>query len=154
MVRVLVWGFDSQSTELIKSKKIKIVHWIGKNHNCTVHRKKIYDADIPYHLAPKDAHGIYSRVYKYYFNSFIKMTSRHDRTNKKAVYDYNDLFHIYFNYFYNIYLNSKIDCFIISCIPHAGSDYLAYILAKELNIKTVIFYQSIIPNRYFYFYKN
>jgi hypothetical protein len=35
-------------------------------------------------------------------------------------------------------------------LPHFGSDYLLIQIAKKMGIKGVLFYQSLIPNRFFY----
>jgi hypothetical protein len=37
-------------------------------------------------------------------------------------------------------------------LPHFGSDYILYLIAKHMGLKQILMYQSLVPNRFFYVY--
>ena len=154
MKKTFVWGFDDPNTEIIqnlkKSKSIEVVVWVGANDECTLHRNHLYNVSIPSKINNLSSYSIFDNIYKNSYSTFLNMYAKHDAFNKKSVHDHYDIFCIYFNYLYDIFSKNGVELYLLSCIPHTGADFLAYKIAKELNIETIILYQSIIPNRFFF----
>ena len=62
--------------------------------------------------------------------------------------DMMDSFHIYVHFFIDLLKSNDINYVFFSTIPH-HADYILYLVAKELNIKTVAFLQSQEPGKAF-----
>ena len=88
---------------------------------------------------------------------FLGMTLRHYASFRGSDlmlrYFSNDINFFYYliDFFYEKITKNKIDLLIFCNVPHEGGDYLLYILAKYLGIKTLMSYQTIFENRYFTF---
>lgn len=63
--------------------------------------------------------------------------------------DSRDEFILLLKYTHSLLLKEKVDAVIFSNIPHEGVDYVVYIMAQKLGLRTVIAYQSIFINRFF-----
>jgi hypothetical protein len=61
------------------------------------------------------------------------------------------VFTLYFYQCISVLKNNSINCIIFSNVPHEGYDYIFYLIAKNLNIKTIICNQSLFPNRFWIF---
>jgi len=88
---------------------------------------------------------------KFFDKNFIHFTEYFSRKNPVNFthFEFINAFNTYFYYFYELLKNVKL--IIFSTIPHYGFDFLMYKMAKEIfNIKTIIFYQSLFPNRMWY----
>ncbi len=149
-LNALVWGFDSISEALNNADFIDIKFWIGKHKYVDINAHDIYHCNIPVKGFTNDSYKCFDYVYCNSFREFLHMCARHRLNNRKSIYDYYDLFVIYFNYFYSIIMEKGIEVILISCVPHVGSDYLLYLIGKYLRKRVIIFYQSILPNRFFY----
>ena len=101
---------------------------------------------------------IYDEVYKSLY-IFIDMYSRNssygqNKYNSKSVHDMLNIFNRLVDY-YSFHLTiNNIELMIFPRAPHAGHDFLLYKVAKALNIETLIFEQSIFPNKFFYYFDN
>ena len=79
--------------------------------------------------------------------TFLKMFVRKNISNSDFHED-NNHFSLYFYSFYEILITKKIDLVIFNSFPHQGPDFILYQLAKKLNIQTILFHQTIFPNKY------
>jgi len=147
----LIWGFDATEVVevLVEKGSIEIVEWIGKSHKCTIHRDYIYNLRFVDSCTSSKFKNIYFEIYKSSFVKFSLMYKRYDTQNENNIYDSRDIFDLYFNYIINLYNENKVELFMLSCIPHVGIDLLFYEIAKVLNIKTIVLYQSVVPNYFF-----
>ena len=72
--------------------------------------------------------------------------------DSKNIHDYLNLFNLIVNYYYCNYKKYDIQLLILNRSPHVGHDFLRYLVAKELGIKTLILEQSLFPNKFFYYF--
>ena len=95
----------------------------------------------------KDAQKIFIKFYNDHFIVFSRMFVRKN-PNKMDFHEDSNHFALYFYSFYEIIINKKIDLIIFHSVPHIGPDYILYHIAKILNIRTILHYQTIFPRRY------
>jgi hypothetical protein len=55
-----------------------------------------------------------------------------------------------FDLFSNLLIENNIDVVLFSNLPHEGPDLVLYKIAKKLNVKTILFCQTMFPNKFFY----
>ncbi len=114
----------------------------------------LYDMNFQaYHHVPQD---IYDKVYKYLYVA-MDMYSRNsplgqDIYDQKNIHDYLNIFNMVINFYYKGFKEEKIDFLIMNRAPHSGHDYMAYIVAKEMGLRTLILEQSIFSNKFFYYW--
>ena len=100
---------------------------------------------------------IYDKVYEA-LPRFIDMNCRnsgYDTTtyyNEKTFHDHLHLFNQLFDYFYNLVVANKIELIIFSRVPHLGADFILYLIAQYLGIRSLFFWQSLFPARFFFCY--
>jgi len=130
---------------LQKEQKINLIHWFFKNPKDD---KEIEEAQkAPF--MPKDE--TYERVYKN-ISFFLDTYARIRVTQGKSYSELVNMFALLYNFVFSK-LNQKIDYILFTNIPHNGIDYLVYLVAKELNIKTILFYNNpLFADRFFYIY--
>jgi capsule polysaccharide modification protein KpsS len=155
MRRTLVYGmhWKSQSEairDLEKRGLISVEFWIGKNRENDIHIGKLRRVNFEKDRFSGLNRDIYDEIYKESFCTFLDMLPRnpslYNITHQEAINIYNYLF----DYFSNLLHKKKIELIIFHMLPHFGSDYLLVQIAKKMGIETLLFYQSLIPNRFFY----
>jgi hypothetical protein len=95
----------------------------------------------------EEAQKNYQEFYNSNFNTFafqfirrgLKTLDIHEIRNHFAYFYYN---------FFNIVKEKKIELMIFFSFPHLGADFILYKIAKMLNLKTILLYQTIFPNKY------
>lgn len=143
---------------------VKVKVWIDREKY-----KKRYNAPITHDLASFITHLKINRktnalaidyqyrseflsVYKEllrHTNTFLYMYSRKPILNgENNLMDMMDAFHIYIHFFIDLLKKNDIHCVFFPTAPH-HSDYILYLVAKALNIKTVMFFQSEEPGKAF-----
>lgn len=105
--------------------------------------------DIPEH--------IYDKVYKY-LPHYVDMYARWSPWSsfiydQKNIHDYLNLFNRSVNFIYRLLIEKEIDLVIFNVAPHLGGDFILYLLAQQMNIKTLLMEQSMFPNKFFHFFK-
>ncbi len=115
----------------------------------------LYDMNFQeYMKVPKD---LYDRIYKHLYIA-MDMYSRNsplgqDIYDQKNIHDYLNIFNLVVNFYYKGFTEEKIQLVLMNRAPHSGHDYMSYIVAKEMGIKTLILEQSIFPNQFFYYWE-
>ena len=150
-MNTVIYGFDlvpNTINRLIKNKIITKKLWIGgrKNNFCDV---KVVEFDnMNFKDFPHSFNKKYDKFFDENFLFFIEYFSRKNPVNF-TYFEFKNAFNLYFYYFYE--LLKDVDLILFSTIPHYGFDFLMYKMAKEIfNIKTIMFYQSIFSNRFWY----
>ena len=152
-MNTLIYGMHWKSQtkairELEADGVIDIKVWIGKNRDNSINIGKLRRVRVekePYSGINSD---IYDEVYQEAFTTFLDMFARNPSqyaiTHQEAI----NLYNYFFDYFSKLLYNNRIELMIFYMFPHFGSDYLLTVIAKKLNIKMILMYQSLIPNRF------
>lgn len=108
--------------------------------------------------------GFYENFYKDFYNFILKAGREDIKTHANLNRSYNShlytnssvysLQHIFFtltNFFTDMLITNKIEVVYFNNLPHEGADYILYLRAKDLGIKTILAAPSMIfPNKFFY----
>lgn len=146
-MNIFVWGFCGPIFDIVEE--------IGKNPSFEVfsvsdapsNQLNIFDAfnrkmpasSITANIATSSAE----------FSVFKELYSRHWYPENISDEDYREYFKYYINYFGALFEQKNFRYVVFSSIPHEGPDYLIFLIAKQLGVKTLVFYQSIFENRVF-----
>ena len=155
---VILWGFSSKSTSAaIKNLKeqniINIKMWVGDVPECTHDIIQFHVGNFKTEQYHGCAKNIYDEVFHSTIHQFMDMMSRHSFYKEKSFHDMLNIYNIYFDYFsYFLIQNQDIDFILFSNLPHEGADFILYKIAKKLQIKTILFHQSLFKGRFFYVY--
>lgn len=84
-----------------------------------------------------------------YFDTFKELYSRHWYPKTVFNKDYLSHFNLYVDFFSELYHQRLFTGVIFSNIPHEGPDYIAFLVAKEMGVRSLMFYQTIFTNRIF-----
>lgn len=157
MNNAVIWGFGSNSaaqavTILERKNIIDVKAWIGKvpesTHDITSFLTGQFKKDSYY----GSLQNIYDEIFQNTIHQYMDLMSRHSFYAEKSFYDHLNIFNLQFDWFLNLLTKKNIDVVLFSNIPHEGPDFLLYRIAKELHIKTIMFYQTIFPNKFFYLF--
>lgn len=133
---------------LEEDRKVEVVHWFFKEPKYDNELEIAKTSPIEHYIDPIMYNEIFEKL-STFLNTFIRMRS----AKGKTYYEYINIFNIFINYIYNILIAQKIDKIFFTNIPHNGIDYLVYVIAKKLNIPTVLFYNNpLFADRFFYVY--
>jgi hypothetical protein len=72
--------------------------------------------------------------------------------DQKNIHDYLNLFNLNLNFLYQTLVSNDIRLVIFNRSPHLGGDFLLYLLAENMGIRTLILDQSKFPNKFFHFF--
>ncbi len=161
MIPILFWeasdNWEDILRRMIARKEIDLRVWVGTNPRCTFQVHSFDYGDFPDYVYEGYSKDIYDKVYPCLYR-FINMYSRNYRPDRqyayacKTVHDFVDIFSQLLEVFAQILIKSEVKLVAYSRMFHLGADYLMYETAKALGIKTVLLYQSLFPNRFFYFF--
>jgi len=157
MKNVIVWGFNSESAaqaiNMLKEKNIiDVKAWIGDAPECTHDLVSFYVGDFKTDQYHGSAQNIYDAIFRNSIHQFMDMMSRHSFYAEKSFYDLLNIFNMQFDLFSNLLIGNNIDVVLFVGLPHEGPDLVLYKIAKKLNIKTILFYQTLFPNKFFYLF--
>ncbi|MFT5171228.1 MAG: hypothetical protein ACI9BD_001000 [Candidatus Marinamargulisbacteria bacterium] len=166
MKKTLVWGFDQSYnidvlTYLQDKKIIDLKYWVKEEDK----KDKVQCDDVglffdfflfsqfkPTTLPPLAVF----RALEGHMLEFVMMHARHqmafypfESVLTRNIYDDYNLFYRLVSFFYEKLTEHKVELVIFANIFHEGADYILYLVAQHLNIQTVMFYQSLFPNKAF-----
>lgn len=157
MKNAVIWGFGSKSAahavSILNEKKIiDIKAWIGNvpesTHDVTSFLTGQFKKDS-YYGSPQKIHD---ETFQNTIHQYMDLMSRHSFYAEKSFYDHLNIFNLQFDWFLNLLTKNNVNIVLFSNMPHEGPDFLLYNIAKKLNIKTIMFYQTIFPNKFFYLF--
>jgi len=155
MKRVVVWGWHSPSglsviKRLQERQQIEVIAWVGKAQECT------HDLNEFLHQFGLGDHGYSGAAAPYYdqiypcLPRFLELFSRVSFSMGRSFQEMLHIFNGYCDYIAAMYRDNRVDAVLFNNIPHFGVDTLLYEIAQAMGIKTVLTYQSLVPNRFFY----
>ncbi len=155
MKNVVIWGFDSESASqainMLKEKNIiDVKAWIGDAPESMHDMISFLVGDFKKDLYYGSAQNIYDEIFRSSIYQFMDMMSRHSFYAEKSFHDYLNIFNMQFDLFSNLLIENNIDVVLFSNLPHEGPDLVLYKIAKKLDVKTILFYQTMFPNKFFY----
>ncbi len=151
MINTFLYGIGDKDllNELVKNLDVKF------NIHCYDNIKKdISNIDLVnnnFSFTPiftKKGYTIYKSFHTEFFQDFHKMILTRG-LYKSTYFEIENEFAIFFHSFLQILIEKKVELVIFGAFPHDGPDYILYHLAKKLGLKTILFYQSIFPNKFF-----
>jgi hypothetical protein len=150
MKKLYIWGWLSDSqVEAIKTSNNHVVKWFSNADNSKYSLNDfIYK---PYELQEQISHipDTFLKVIDKNFKKFSDMYSRVHYSKGLTPQELLHIFNLYIRYFYADLEKYKPDYVLFSSFPHFGADYALYLSAKALNIKVIIPFQTLFPNRFF-----
>jgi hypothetical protein len=111
-----------------------------------------YD-EFKYHFVPDELHEYVNK----HFYTFIDMYARwspwsSNIYDQKNIHDYLNIFNKYISFTYSTLVTEEINLVIFNRAPHLGGDFLLYLIAEYLGIKTLLLEQSKFVNKYFHYF--
>jgi hypothetical protein len=156
MKNVVIWRFHAEGmypafVKMQNKGVINITAWYGDTFRCSYCTHDIFSM-IKRIYFKSEYHPYDIEVYDKVYASIFRYVSMHSPKRFKPIDEYINLFNVLFNHFYHVLTSGKVDLVFFSFIPHQGPEKILYEVAKALNIKTVMVYQSIFPNKFLYLY--
>lgn len=156
---VLLWKFGEDHTRGLKdhlADDIEIKVWIDKKKFRT---STHYMDDLYKQLRFRKNSNLLKADYRHqkdfiriqqkiapHANAFLYMYSRYPALNAEHNFiDMMDAMHVYTDFFLDVLRTNRIDYAFFSRTPHRGPDFILYLVAKELGVKTFILQQSTLP---------
>jgi len=147
-MRLFVWGFCGPVFNIVKNMENN--HAIDTFTVSDDDKTDLNIHDLFFRKIPQQTpdHELRKKL-EPHFETFKELYSRHWYPRKISNEEYFSYFNTYIDFFSNLYKKEDFRGAIFSNVPHEGPDYIAFLTAKELNVKTLIFYQTIFCNRVF-----
>jgi hypothetical protein len=158
MSRILLFessdNWESKLALLGQTTDHEVVYWVSTNPKATKHTHLFDHPKLEGRTYRGDSLEIIGDLLPH-IPTFIDMYSRNYRPDAQNIYrnlrlhEYQNIFHLLAEEIATIYKDNTIDTFIIPRIPHLGVDYLFYVVARSLGVRTFLLNQSLFPNRFF-----
>lgn len=160
MKNAVVWGFDHESVfpaiiALEEQRLIKIKAWIGEKDvckRCTHDINDFFAGNIIKEKYEGCKPDLYNHVYSSLYKFMDMFTRRNFPYDDKNIHEYLHVFNMFVDFFDNFLATEEISIVMFANIPHEGPDLILYEIAKQRGIKTVVCYQSLFPNKFFYMF--
>ena len=154
MKKLYIWGWHSDSEiealkKLEDDRDILIIKWFSNANNTAYHLNDFIHK--PQDIKTKHC-DISDEEYQFISKNYMRFADMYTRvtySKAKPYQEFINIFNIYIRYFYADMLKYKPDVVMFSTFPHFGADYVLYLCAKILNIKIIITFQTLFPNRFF-----
>lgn len=143
-------GQISAVLQLQNEGLIEVPLWCGTSKVCNLQHRKI-STYIELTNNIHSGHPLpWDEDYWHVLVEFQEMFSRNYRVSKGlSPQEIWHIVHIYYDYFAGLLLEHDIDVVVFNTIPH-DIEGILYRVAKKLEVKTLICYQSLFSNRFFF----
>jgi len=154
MKNVFLWGFCSEiegiGLRLRASDELNVPVWIATHEESTYTIFDFFSARVPFGQFTGKSLP-YHETLRPHLLTFMDMFSRHERyTGQGNFHEIQNVFNLSLDMLAELLIENRIDTVVFSNIPHEGTDYLLYTLAKAMRLETLLLYQSVFPNRFQY----
>ncbi len=151
MIQVLFWGFTAKNlreavSEICEQNPNAI--WVGKSKKCDFSIVDFYEYRID-RLEDFTNIGVEIELDSDQKNRIYCVLQREFIAWQYSHIDLHQVMTFYVQWFSNFLLNKDIKKIWFAYIPHQGAELILYYVAKFLNIKTNMFYQSLFKNKVF-----
>jgi hypothetical protein len=160
--RMLLWDrgsvWDPIVRILTENRICEVTLRFAFEQQGTHHPHPFYSGDFLNSRYRGGGQHIYDKIYET-LARFIDMNCRnsgYDTTvyyNEKTFHDHLHIFNQLFDYFYDLLTSNRIDLVLFSRVPHLGADFLLYVIAQSLGIRSVFLWQSLFPEKFFFVYR-
>lgn len=154
-MKTLIYNpFSSEILKLLHNdKEINIKFSINSFEDCKkdLDGHEIVKFNIPTNTKYEISEESQKHYIDFYKKHFTKFSYQFMRRGLKTldIHELRNHFANIFHNFFNILKKHQIELTIMFSLPHEGPDYIMYELSRLLNIKTILMYESIFPNKYF-----
>ena len=149
MKKLYIWGWHSKSQiDAIENSNYNVTRWFRNYGDDNSLNNVIYK---PYHMVV-DIETIPNELINIVNKNFVRFSEMYSRVNSSrglTTQETMNIFVHYLKYFYNELKKNKPDYVLFSSFPHFGPDYALYLCSQILNIKMIITFQTLFPNRFF-----
>ncbi len=136
LVNVVMW-FDREGDRDFKTKDFSYVPQI------------MLDELVRQPLDPQVAYAASVDKLPTEFMRFCDVYARVNYSKGLDYFDHLNLFHLYYQFFSHIILKHKVDAVVFFEPPHSGADYVLYLAARARGARTIVAFQSQVPNRFY-----
>lgn len=159
----LIYGFHEPAQaaavdRLTTAKRWKIAHWIGVNSG-----KRLFDDCIqtwhlhgPKQTIPSDpestrqASQLADSIWTENEAQLVEQLARNPFCLGFQRFAFRELTQRLCLNFFSLFQRQRIELLVFQNLPHEGFELVLYLLAQKLGRTTVLCYQSILPNRFFF----
>lgn len=157
--RTIIWGMESTFTapgltRLELDGVLQIVAWFGERRRGPHVTDEVFDLQGSTRGIPATAQHLhftqpYLRLLQADPRQFMEMTARSYQRSPLEFQEYQNILAITAKYFLNLLTSRKVELVIFGNIPHEGPDNVLYRLCQESGVRTLVFAQSLFPNKFF-----
>lgn len=149
---IFLFGFHGELGDLIYEKlesSFGVCHWISTNSLADNFWSYVrVERRLSSQAKTRRAVQEYDCFYNENFNRYLLLVQRRGE-HWRDFFEVRNEFSILYYKFSNLLDEKEPTIIIFANLPHEGADYILYSLAKYREIKTLLFYQSLHPNKFF-----
>jgi hypothetical protein len=111
-----------------------------------------YDA-FTYHHVPDELHDYVNRHFYTFLDMYVRWSPWSSNIyDQKNIHDYLNIFNRYVSFTYSTLVTENISLVVFNRAPHLGGDFLLYLIAEYLGIRTLLLEQSKFVNKFFHYF--
>ncbi|MBU3540802.1 capsular biosynthesis protein [Polynucleobacter sp. UB-Tiil-W10] len=148
---ILALGFKGDLLKELKSK-MPITYSISNDSNADITWDDFYS--LKFDITRPDFSEEISKIFREVKKNYCQFNDIYSRRFFYVTESCAEVYSVFTLYFYqciSVLKNNSVNCIIFSNVPHEGYDYIFYLIAKNMSIKTIICNQSLFPNRFWIF---
>lgn len=156
--KTIIWGLESPETApglkmLAEDGTLQIIAWFGERRRGTHVTHELFDLQGSTRGLLSMPQPSLTEVYRNLISSdpreFMEMTARSYQRCNLEFYEYQNILALTAKFFLNLLNHREVELVIFGNIPHEGPDSVLYRICRANGIRTLLFTQSLFPNRFF-----